>query len=61
MDITILILTLNEEMHIKRCIESCMKLNCSILVVDSYSNDNYMSINDLQEWIEKNSYRINKL
>ena len=39
MDITILILTLNEELHIKRCIESCLKLNCSILVVDSYSND----------------------
>ena len=30
-------------------------------VYDSYSNDNYMSINELQEWLEKNSCRINKL
>ncbi len=29
-------------------------------VYDSFSNDNYMSIDDLQKWIEKNYNRINK-
>ena len=30
-------------------------------VYDSFSNDNYMSINDLQKWIKKNSNSINIL
>ena len=30
-------------------------------VYDSFSNDNYMSVKDLQEWIDKNSNSIKKL
>ena len=39
MDITAIILTFNEEIHIERCIESAKKLTNSIIVVDSFSTD----------------------
>lgn len=36
---SVIILTLNEELHIKRCIESVQKFSRNIIVVDSYSTD----------------------
>ena len=37
--ISVIILTYNEEIHIKRCINSVQPLNSEIFVVDSYSTD----------------------
>lgn len=44
MSITIIILTYNESLHIKRCIESIKNLNARILIIDSFSNDNTCEI-----------------
>ena len=44
MESIILILTFNEEIHIERCINSCKSVTKSIVVLDSYSNDNTVSI-----------------
>ncbi len=44
LSLTILILTFNEELHIKRCIENVLPLGCDILVVDSYSSDDTVNI-----------------
>ena len=44
LDLIIVILTYNEELHIKRCISSALKLTNNILVVDSYSNDKTVKI-----------------
>ena len=44
MDVIILILTFNEEIHLKRCINSCLAVTKSIVVVDSFSNDKTVSI-----------------
>lgn len=38
-DLTLLVLTLNEEVHIRRCIESVQKVACRVVVVDSFSTD----------------------
>ncbi|WP_028835741.1 MULTISPECIES: glycosyltransferase family 2 protein [unclassified Pseudoalteromonas] len=38
-NLTIIVLTFNEELHIKRCLESFLSLNARIIVVDSFSND----------------------
>ncbi|MEB0165146.1 glycosyltransferase family 2 protein, partial [Glaciimonas sp. CA11.2] len=38
-DLTIVILTLNEELHIERCIQSLQGVAIRIVVVDSYSTD----------------------
>lgn len=38
-DITAIILTYNEEIHIERCIQSVQKVCSNVLVVDSYSQD----------------------
>lgn len=38
-NLTVIVLTLNEEIHIRRCIESVRALDCRIVVVDSYSTD----------------------
>jgi glycosyltransferase involved in cell wall biosynthesis len=43
-DISVIILTLNEEKHIKRCIESLLGFSDKILVVDSGSKDNTINI-----------------
>lgn len=37
--LTVVILTFNESLHIKRCIESVKKLSARIIIVDSYSSD----------------------
>ncbi len=44
MNLIILIMTFNEEIHIKRCLESCLSVTKSIYIVDSYSTDKTTSI-----------------
>lgn len=39
LNLVIVILAYNEELHIKRCLSSALKLTNHILVVDSFSND----------------------
>lgn len=39
MNIAVVILTYNEQLHIKRCIDSAKKITNEILIVDSFSND----------------------
>jgi len=41
---SIIILTFNEEIHIKRCLESAILLTSNIYIVDSYSTDNTAEI-----------------
>ena len=43
-DISIIVLTLNEELHIKRCIESLLNISNNIFVIDSFSSDNTVTI-----------------
>lgn len=38
-DLTVLVLTFNEEQHIRRCIESVQNIAARIVVIDSYSVD----------------------
>jgi len=38
-EITVLILTYNEEIHIERCIRSCQPIAKQILIIDSFSTD----------------------
>jgi glycosyltransferase involved in cell wall biosynthesis len=44
MKLVIIILTFNEEMHLKRCIKSLQSLKAEILVVDSFSTDGTIEI-----------------
>jgi glycosyltransferase involved in cell wall biosynthesis len=44
MKLIIIILTFNEEIHIKRCLESLQNLKAEILVVDSFSTDRTIEI-----------------
>ena len=39
LDVTVVILTFNEELHIQRCIEKARAIASEIFVVDSYSTD----------------------
>ena len=43
-DLSVIILTYNEEIHIERCINSLQSLNCKIFIIDSYSTDNTCAI-----------------
>ncbi len=43
-DLTVIILTFNEALHIKRAIESVQKIASMIWIVDSYSTDNTLAI-----------------
>ncbi|WP_462152105.1 glycosyltransferase family 2 protein [Pseudoalteromonas xiamenensis] len=43
-DITVLILTFNEEKHIARCIDSLLPFTNKIIIVDSYSTDKTVEI-----------------
>lgn len=43
-DISVFILTFNEELHIERCINSIKDLTSKIYVIDSFSNDNTVAI-----------------
>lgn len=47
-NLTVIILTYNEEQNIKLCLDSLRQLNAHIFVVDSYSTDQTLSI--LQDW-----------
>jgi glycosyltransferase involved in cell wall biosynthesis len=42
--IAVIILTLNEEMHMKRCLDSIMDLANEIIIVDSFSKDRTVKI-----------------
>lgn len=44
MDITAIVLTYNEELHIERCIQKLKDIACRIIIIDSYSTDNTISI-----------------
>jgi glycosyltransferase involved in cell wall biosynthesis len=44
MDITVIILTFNEEMHIERCIRSVQSIARQIFIVDSFSTDRTVEI-----------------
>lgn len=43
-EITAIILTYNESLHIARCIDSVQQLNVRMIVIDSYSTDNTVEI-----------------
>ncbi len=43
-DLTVIILTLNEEKHIERCIKSLLPITKNILLIDSGSSDSTISI-----------------
>ncbi|MDB4117778.1 glycosyltransferase family 2 protein [Amylibacter sp.] len=43
-DITVIVLTLNEELHIRRCIESLLAFTNCIFIVDSFSTDSTVEI-----------------
>jgi glycosyltransferase involved in cell wall biosynthesis len=43
-NLTVLILTLNEELHIKRCIESILPIAKNIIIIDSFSKDKTVEI-----------------
>lgn len=44
MSITAVILTFNEELHLKRCLQSLQKVCSRICIVDSFSTDNTLAI-----------------
>lgn len=44
LDISIIILTYNEEKHIERCIKNAKKITSSVFIVDSFSTDNTKKI-----------------
>ena len=43
-DITVIILTYNEEIHIKRCLENVRSFASKVYVIDSFSNDKTVEI-----------------
>jgi len=47
-DITVIVLTYNEEKHIERCIRSVQGFSANIIVVDSYSTDGTIDIASLE-------------
>lgn len=46
-NLTLIILTYNEAIHIERCILSAIKLKSRVVVIDSFSNDETISISKL--------------
>lgn len=44
MNLTAIILTLNEEIHLERCLENVLKLTSQIVVVDCFSTDKTLEI-----------------
>ena len=44
LDITVIILTYNEQLHLGRCIKSVKKFVKQVIVIDSYSNDKTLEI-----------------
>lgn len=43
-DISVIILTFNEEIHIRRCIENALRFAEEVFVIDCFSNDNTVAI-----------------
>ncbi|WP_415906482.1 glycosyltransferase family 2 protein [Neptuniibacter sp. QD72_48] len=43
-DLTVIVLTFNEELHIQRCLNSVNNLDCRYLIVDSFSDDSTCEI-----------------
>lgn len=57
MKLSIIILTYNESLHIKRCIESIKQLNARVLLIDSLSSDDTCRIaEDLNTEIYQNPF-----
>lgn len=44
LNITAIILTLNEELHLDRCLNSLLPLHCNIVIVDCFSSDSTLEI-----------------
>ena len=44
MNLTAIILTLNEEIHLERCLKNVLKLTSQIVVVDCFSTDKTLEI-----------------
>ena len=44
MNLTVIVLTLNEAKHLSRCLESVQCVGASVLIVDSYSTDDTLQI-----------------
>ena len=44
LDISVIILTFNEELHIRRCIENAFQVAKDVFVIDCFSKDNTVSI-----------------
>ncbi|MFC3093303.1 glycosyltransferase family 2 protein [Alteromonas sediminis] len=56
--ISVIILTYNEELHIRRCIESLLPITKNIFVIDSFSNDKTVSIcNELGAVVYQNPWK----
>ena len=43
-NLAVIILTFNEEKHIKRCLDSVFKIAEKVYIIDSFSTDNTLSI-----------------
>ena len=43
-DLSVIVLTYNEELHIKRCLQTVQNLNARLIVVDSFSTDQTCTI-----------------
>ena len=67
LDLTVVILTKDEELHIRRCIENVLPIAKAIYVVDSFSTDRtldiaaeYPTVNILQnKWINNYAHQFN--
>lgn len=44
LDLSVIILTFNEELHIKRCLDNVTTIAKDIFIIDSYSSDNTVEI-----------------
>ncbi len=59
-DISVIVLTYNEEMHIERCISSVKSIATQIYVVDSFSKDKTIEIaNKLGAQVYQNKWKNN--
>lgn len=67
LDLTVIILTKDEELHIQRCIENVLPVAKEIYVIDSFSNDrtleiarNYTNVRILQnKWVNNYACQFN--
>lgn len=67
LDLSVLILTKDEELHIKRCLDNVNEIAKEIFIIDSYSNDRtleiareYPKVHILQnKWINNYAYQFN--